>query len=984
MKKLFIIMLLALWAAQGWAQPILVGHRGSGYGLENSEESFKRGIELGYKYLETDVKFTKDNVLVCSHDDDTKRLGGTKTLASSTLEELQSETLTQTRSGVKYTGRLCSMKEYLQICKDGGVGPLIELKWTAGINSNDCSKIPLLIEQIEEMGMRDKCIILTSMKPCLEYIRTNYPDIELQFLTGQYWSNHFDWCVKWNIDVDIQATYFDKSTVEKYHDKGLKVNMWTTNDAAGYRSYGNMGCDFITTDRLDASDLPELDPEILFPPNTVDYPRTQFNPSIKSSYELDGLTRAAYPQALKALKVKKAVKAPDGWFVIGAAAAGSNMVYFIADSDASNATKVNVEGTEALADIALTADGKLIGCTSATFPGGVYSLYIWDKASAKPALLASCSEFPAADITLGGALAVSGRSNSDLKVYTLGTYGATGKCCIAALTIIKGKVENAVYSAIIDGAADAGRGIGIKVSPWSRDNLILTADGNALAEYTVDHSGNDLPLKKYAVINPSSPLLKYGAASFMRYGQKVYALLPSAKSGPDGLFAAIYDVTSGLSSAPQPLTSAFDVAEDSKAYIATSVCCLERGKSPVSVFVEGEGIVNCNFDAYVPEADPVDLQLELERLWIYSNGNGNHPGNIDGTDAQQGTAWNGRFYINNCNEKLVHVFDETGHLGTLPGGAGWGCARDDAGNIIVRDDKLSGDTHSFIIYPAGTTPEAPVEPTRLTVKFTLEGQANFINASGNVLSADGGHIYIFPSKQSQVTIARIVEGKEAGTYTSGELSFPSSAAGYVVPAGDNREEWYYQVRANGIKLYSGGANSDVVVGRAMTTAPTRNSTGGFAVIREGGNRVVLHGSGANYKGGFTVRDITMDKVIASVDPIGTLGYEEGGNYSTFNWLEVERKAYADYTVYQYCPANGIAVYRLYNKAVGVETVAVGRADIYARGAEVHAPGASGIVVYDLSGKNVGSVNADTFDTSALAGGVYIVRADNGAVLKLAK
>ena len=177
------------------AKPIFVGHRGSLYGLENSVESFTNGAKMGYQYLETDIKVTKDLQFVCTHDDDLTRLGGTLSIASSTLEQLQAEPLSQTRGGVAYTGRLCSAKEYLDVCRQYNVRPLIELKWATGINSNDCSNIPLLIKFIEEQGFRDKCIILTSMKPCLEYIRKNYPDITLQFLTGQYWANHFDWCV---------------------------------------------------------------------------------------------------------------------------------------------------------------------------------------------------------------------------------------------------------------------------------------------------------------------------------------------------------------------------------------------------------------------------------------------------------------------------------------------------------------------------------------------------------------------------------------------------------------------------------------------------------------------------------------------------------------------------------------------------------------------------------------------------------------------
>ena len=111
------------------------------------------------------------------------------------------------------------------------------------------------------------------MKPCLEYIRTHYPDITLQFLTNSNWANHFDWCVKWRMDVDIEAGGFSKSTVEKFHEAGLKVNVWTANTNDTYKNYGNMGCDFITTDYLDTASLPELNTEALFPPNVVDYPR---------------------------------------------------------------------------------------------------------------------------------------------------------------------------------------------------------------------------------------------------------------------------------------------------------------------------------------------------------------------------------------------------------------------------------------------------------------------------------------------------------------------------------------------------------------------------------------------------------------------------------------------------------------------------------------------------------------------------------------
>ena len=95
MKHIYLTTLALLTALGALAQPQLVGHRGSDYGVESTEEAFRRGAELGYVWVESDLKVTGDKQFVLSHDDDTKRLGGTLTIATSTLAQLQAETLTQ-------------------------------------------------------------------------------------------------------------------------------------------------------------------------------------------------------------------------------------------------------------------------------------------------------------------------------------------------------------------------------------------------------------------------------------------------------------------------------------------------------------------------------------------------------------------------------------------------------------------------------------------------------------------------------------------------------------------------------------------------------------------------------------------------------------------------------------------------------------------------------------------------------------------------
>ncbi len=79
MKRIstLIIAIVAFTMYISADRPMLVGHRGSLWGLENSEEAFINGAKKGYDYLETDVKVTKDGKHVCCHNDDLTSWGGT-------------------------------------------------------------------------------------------------------------------------------------------------------------------------------------------------------------------------------------------------------------------------------------------------------------------------------------------------------------------------------------------------------------------------------------------------------------------------------------------------------------------------------------------------------------------------------------------------------------------------------------------------------------------------------------------------------------------------------------------------------------------------------------------------------------------------------------------------------------------------------------------------------------------------------------------
>ena len=334
MKRIFTLLCIACIITQAYAwKPLFAGHRGSYRGVEQTEEAFMNGINhYGYTGLEIDVKTTSDGEYVCWHDDDLSRVGHSASIPNSKFEDLKDLTLTQTRGGVQYTGKLCTVDRFLEICKDNNIFPIIELKWATGINNNDMSRFPGLYKLIEKHGLVEEARILTSMQKSLEYVRTNYPALQCQFLCYEVTEARFTWCKQWGINPSVQTGGLSKAMARKCHDAGMEVACWTINSESSYVQHGNLGCTTMTCDYLMPNDMPELediDWEALSPTPPLDalYVTPLFNRT-----ETAGTLPENFPTTLSG----DYTQAQEAAFIDG--------VFYIADYNAKKVVAVDTAG----------------------------------------------------------------------------------------------------------------------------------------------------------------------------------------------------------------------------------------------------------------------------------------------------------------------------------------------------------------------------------------------------------------------------------------------------------------------------------------------------------------------------------------------------------------------------------------------------------------------------------------------------------------
>jgi glycerophosphoryl diester phosphodiesterase len=214
-----------------------IGHRGAkAYEPENTLRSFKKAIEIGVDAVELDIRKTKDNQLVVIHDVDVKRTTNGRGLVNElTLEEIKGFS---TEKGEK----IPTLKEALDFL-DKKVKIVVELK-EADLENQ-------VLSLVRESRLEENVIIISFMEEALRRVRELNKEVE----TGLIYVKHKN-PVK--AAIDLKARYLlplyrftHIANVQKAHEKGLKVIVWTVNNSKEVAEYAKKGVDGIASDKPD-------------------------------------------------------------------------------------------------------------------------------------------------------------------------------------------------------------------------------------------------------------------------------------------------------------------------------------------------------------------------------------------------------------------------------------------------------------------------------------------------------------------------------------------------------------------------------------------------------------------------------------------------------------------------------------------------------------------------------------------------------------
>jgi glycerophosphoryl diester phosphodiesterase len=235
-----------------WSFPRIIAHRGGGtLAPENTLAAIRLGQSLGYSAHEIDIKLSRDGVLLLLHDPTLERTSNGQGRAA----DLRWEELRKLDAGSWHSPEFAgepipSYEEAVRLLRSRDTLCDIEIKPTPGFDRVTGVAAALATRELWR-GAPAAPIFCSFSFDALMAARQTAPEIGRMWLISRF--TEADWERLKRLEAVALATnhkHFDLRNVQRLHDAGYRLTLYTVNDADVALELLDAGVDSIVTDNL--------------------------------------------------------------------------------------------------------------------------------------------------------------------------------------------------------------------------------------------------------------------------------------------------------------------------------------------------------------------------------------------------------------------------------------------------------------------------------------------------------------------------------------------------------------------------------------------------------------------------------------------------------------------------------------------------------------------------------------------------------------
>ena len=244
---------LVLFSLQPFELPYdslqMIGHRGySAIAPENTLPAFKLAGEHGFWGVECDITPTADGVWVLMHDNDVDRMtDGTGIVTDLTYDEIRALRVDSGNGIEQYPDlRVPTLVEYLDVCKEYALHPVIEIKSNAKVTDMDD-----LAAVLSARPEKDLFTVITFERTLAARMKELMPETPVFLLVDRKMEEEcIDFCLEHHLDGIDFAFQVESALVRKIQEAGLATIVWTVDSPAQAKRHYDLGVRAFTTNKL--------------------------------------------------------------------------------------------------------------------------------------------------------------------------------------------------------------------------------------------------------------------------------------------------------------------------------------------------------------------------------------------------------------------------------------------------------------------------------------------------------------------------------------------------------------------------------------------------------------------------------------------------------------------------------------------------------------------------------------------------------------